>query len=143
MLALAWLLAAAAPAHEASDLGWMSGRWISETDGRWTEESWTRPRAGMMLGTGRSGRGAELRDWEFMRIAPDAEGVLAFWGSPKGAAGVPFRLASLTAGEAVFENRSHDYPQRIVYRRDGKALIATVSLADGSNAASWRYRRAE
>jgi hypothetical protein len=44
-------------------------------------------------------------------------------------------------GEAVFENPHHDFPQRIVYRREGKALIATVSLNDGSNAMSWRYRR--
>jgi hypothetical protein len=141
MLAAAWLLIAAAPGHGAAELGWMSGSWISETGGGWTEESWSEPRAGMMLGTGRSGRGGELRDWEFMRIAPDADGALAFWGSPKGAPAVPFRLVSLDATEAVFENRSHDYPQRIVYRREGKALVATVSLADGSNAASWRYRR--
>jgi hypothetical protein len=43
--------------------------------------------------------------------------------------------------EAVFENARHDFPQRIVYRREGKRLVATVSLKDGSNAMSWRYRR--
>ena len=119
----------------------MSGRWVSEQGDRWAEESWTEPRAGIMLGSGRTGRASRLRDWEFMRIAPDADGHLAFWGSPKGAPAVPFRLKSLSASEAVFENPKHDYPQRVVYRREGKALVATVSLADGSNATSWRYRR--
>jgi Domain of unknown function (DUF6265) len=141
ILAAAWLLVAGSPGHEAAELGWMSGTWVSETGDRWTKESWSEPRAGMMLGSGRSGRGAELRDWEFMRIAPDSEGVLAFWGSPEGAPAVPFRILSLSAREAVFENRPHDYPQRIVYRREGKTLVATISAADGSNATSWRYRR--
>ncbi|HYD37573.1 MAG TPA: DUF6265 family protein [Allosphingosinicella sp.] len=140
MVATAWLVAAASP-HEASKLGWMSGRWVSEAGDRWTEENWSEPRAGMMLGSGRSGRGAQLRDWEFMRIAPDADGHLAFWGSPRGAPAVPFRLKSLSASEAVFENPRHDYPQRVVYRRDGEVLVATVSLVDGSNANSWRYSR--
>src|SRR5688572_21655047 len=107
MLATAWLLAAASPRHDAAELGWMSGTWASETGDRWTEESWTAPRAGIMLGTGRSGRGGEVRDWEFMRIAPDSEGVLAFWGSPKGVPAVPFRLISLGKRQAVFENRAH------------------------------------
>ena len=141
-LAAAILLGAAAPSGpDAGRLGWLSGSWINENGERWTEESWSAARGGMRLGTGRSGRGATVRDWEFMRIAPDSDGVLAFWGSPKGAPAVPFRLVSLTATEAVFANPSHDYPQRIVYRRDGPALVATISAADGSNATSWRYKR--
>ena len=141
-IAAAWLmLAAFSPGPNVASLGWLSGAWISETGDRWTEENWSTPRGGMMLGTGRSGRGEATRDWEFMRIAPDADGILAFWGSPKGGPAVPFRLVSTRTAEAVFENRAHDYPQRIVYRRDGKALVATISAADGSNTTSWRYRR--
>jgi hypothetical protein len=140
--AAAILLVAAAPEKaDVSRLAWLSGSWVSEEGERWTEESWTAPRGAMMLGTGSSGRGQAVRDWEHMRIAPDEAGVLSFWGSPKGAAAVAFRLVSLVEGEAVFENPRHDFPQRIAYRRDGEALVATISLQDGSNAMSWRYRR--
>ena len=141
-VAAAWLmLAAFSSGPDVAALGWMSGDWVSETGDRWTEESWTTPRGGTMLGMGRSGRGAELRDWEYMRIAAEADGRPVFWGSPKGAPPVAFRLTRQSASEVVFENPKHDFPQRIVYRREGKALVATVSAADGSNATSWRYRR--
>jgi hypothetical protein len=140
--AAAALLVAAAPERaDVSRLAWLSGSWVSEEGERWTEESWTAPRGGMMLGAGSSGRGEYVRDWEQMRIAPDEAGVLSFWGSPKGAPAVPFRLVSLGETEAVFENPQHDFPQRIVYRRDGHGLVATISAKDGSNAMSWRYRR--
>jgi hypothetical protein len=136
------LLAGAAPAtSDISRLAWLGGNWLSESGDRWTEESWTAPRGGMMLGAGSSGLGGEVRDWEHMRIAPDESGVLSFWGSPKGAPAVPFRLVSITATQAVFLNPGHDYPQRIAYRREGAALIATISLADGSRPMSWRYKR--
>ena len=141
-VAAAWLvLAAYSSGPDVDALAWRSGDWVSETGDRWTEESWTSPRGGMLLGMGRSGRGPELRDWEYMRIVPGADGRPVFWGSPKGAPAVPFRLVSLTATEAVFANPSHDYPQRIVYRREGAALVATISAADGSRATSWRYKR--
>ena len=135
------LVAAAPPKPDVSKLAWLSGSWVSESGDQWTEESWSAPRGGMMLGMGSSGRGERVGDWEHMRIAPDETGTLSFWGSPKGAPAVPFRLVSLTAGEAVFENPKHDYPVRIVYRREGKALVATISGAGGANPMSWRYRK--
>jgi hypothetical protein len=142
MAAAAVLLAAASPERaDISRLAWLSGSWVSEEGERWTEENWTAPRGGMMLGAGSSGRGGVVRDWEHMRIAPDDAGVLSFWGSPKGAPAVAFRLVSAGESNAVFENPRHDFPQRIVYRREGEALIATISAKDGSSAMSWRYRR--
>jgi hypothetical protein len=41
----------------------------------------------------------------------------------------------------TFVNAAHDYPQRIRYWRDGRDLMAEVSLADGSKAQRWRYAR--
>lgn len=136
MLFLALVIAAATP-----DLGWLAGSWIAKDGPSWTQETWSAPRAGVMLGTGLSGKGDVAESFEFMRIAPDAEGRLLFWGSPDGKAPVVFRWQSGGDREAVFANAGHDYPQRIAYRRDGPALIATVSLADGSKARSWRYAR--
>jgi len=138
MLLLAFAIAAAAP-----DLGWLAGRWTTDDGRSWTEETWSVPRGGVMLGTGLSGEGDAAGRFEFMRIAADPDGRLTFWGAPEGQAPVPFRSQSGGADEAVFVNPAHDYPQRIAYRREGAVLIATISRADGSKAQSWRYTSAQ
>lgn len=137
---LAAMLALQASAG-ASDLAWLSGRWEAASEGRWTEESWSAPRGGMLLGYSRSGRDEAVREFEHLRIQPSQDGVPVYWASPGGRPAVPFRLVSVTGTEAVFENPQHDFPQRIRYRRDGEVLVATISAIDGSNATSWTYRR--
>jgi hypothetical protein len=140
-IAAAALLGAAPPARpDVASLGWMSGRWVEERGGRWAEESWSEPRGGVMLGTGLSGKGGIADDYEYMRIARDAQGV-AFWGSPRGRPAVSFRLVSSGPNEVAFENPKHDYPTRIAYRREGGVLTATISGPGGAKAMSWRYRR--
>lgn len=137
---LAALLAFQAPASVA-DLGWMSGRWETASSERWTEESWSSPRAGMLIGYSRSGRGETVREFEFLRIQAGADGALAYIAQPGGRAPVAFRLVSASGTEAVFENPQHDFPQRIRYVRAGDRLTATISAIDGSNAMSWNYER--
>ncbi|MBX3561371.1 MAG: hypothetical protein KF780_06115 [Sphingomonas sp.] len=137
---LAAMLALQAPAT-VDDLGWMAGHWTREADGRWTEESWTAPRGGMMLGVSRSGRAEAVREFEFIRLQAGADGVPVYWASPGGRPPVAFRLASHGPNEAVFENPAHDFPQRIRYRREGETMTATISAIDGSNAMSWQFRR--
>ena len=137
---LAAMLAVQMPAA-VSDLGWMAGHWASEADGRWTEESWTAPRGGLMLGVNRSGRGEAARAFEFIRLQAGEDGVPVYWASPGGRPPVAFRLVSHGPGEAVFENPAHDFPQRIRYVVDGDELTATISAIDGSNEMRWRFRR--
>jgi len=139
-LFLAAMLALQAPAA-VSDLGWMAGHWVSEADGRWTEESWTAPRSGLMLGVNRSGRGEAARSFEFIRLQAGADGVPVYWASPGGRPPVAFRLASHGPSEAVFENPAHDFPQRIRYVVEGATMTATISAIDGSNAMSWSFAR--
>jgi hypothetical protein len=119
---------------------WMAGCWIMQADQKWTEECWTPPRAGMMLGSGRSGAAETLQSWEATQILPDADGKLVFWASPDGAARVAFPMLSQGANEIVFANPTHDYPQRVRYWREGKVLNAEISLADGGKPMRWRYR---
>ncbi|HEY0596493.1 DUF6265 family protein [Sphingopyxis sp.] len=139
--ALAVLLVAASPVATIDDLGWLAGQWASETGGRWTEESWTAPRGGVMLGHSRSGRGEVLREFEFIRIARGTDGILAYIAQPQGGAPVAFPLVRSEGTSATFENAAHDYPQRIVYERAGDTLTATISAIDGSKPRSWSYRR--
>jgi len=140
-IAVATVLAGASPAATVDDLSWMAGQWSREEDGRWTEESWTSPRGGVMLGHSRSGRGAALREFEFLRIAAEADGTPAYIAQPGGGPPVAFRLVRHDATGATFENPAHDYPQRIHYMRDGDTMTATISAIDGAKPMRWTFRR--
>jgi hypothetical protein len=139
--AAAMVLAAASDDRTAvDDLGWMSGHWTTAPDESWAEEIWLEPRAGLMLGLGRAGRGEALEDWEYMRVEADAEGVPVLWASQRGRSAVGFALVRGDASSAVFENAAHDFPQRIAFRRSGEEMTATISALDGGHAMSWTYR---
>lgn len=141
VLALLLMGQAPAPAHVA-DLAWLSGHWeTGDADGRWTEEHWSDPRGGVMLGTSRTLNGDRLRDFEFLRIQAGEDGVPAYLAQPGGRPPVTFHLTAHDATSATFDNPQHDFPQRIVYRRRGDTMVATISALDGSNAMSWTYRR--
>ena len=45
---------------------------------------------------------------------------------PAGQAEASFPLVRLGAAEADFENPAHDFPQRVIYRRDGELLRARI-----------------
>ena len=141
------LLAAAMPqaAPDFGHLAFMAGHWRTPIESRvgplYTEEYWSAPAGGMMLGYGRTLRGIDSASFEYMRISVDGEGGVAFYGQPGGAPAVTFRLARASPSEAVFENPAHDFPQRITYRREGDTLTATISRMDGGNAQSWRFER--
>lgn len=141
-LAVALLIAATEP--KLPD--WMAGCWESRTGERWTEECWTIPRAGMMMGSGRSGTGGLLDSWEVMQIETvetddPAIDPLTFYGAPKGQNRTAFAWVPGSEPGLTFVNAGHDYPQRIRYWREGEALVAETSLMDGSKAVRWRYRR--
>ena len=140
-MAAAAVLAAASPAATVDDLAWLAGQWSREEGERWTEESWTPPRGGVMLGHSRSGRGDRLREFEFLRVQAGADGVPAYIAQPGGREPVVFPLVGRDGMSATFENPAHDYPQRIIYVRDGDTLTATISAIDGSKARSWTYKR--
>lgn len=137
----AWAIQSA-PAT-TDDLSWMAGYWLSCEGGREVSETWTDPRGGLMAGVtvtvGRSGQGS----LEFTRIWPVGE-RLAFLAQPGGVPATVFPLIEATANRAVFENPDHDFPQRIVYARDGDTLTARIEgTADGqAQSMTWTYRAA-
>lgn len=133
------LLLAAAAAPELPE--WMAGSWTTAGGAdEWTEEWWTPPRAGIMLGAGRSGKADALGFFEHMRILCDGDGVI-FCALPQGRAGTCFRAVSSGSSSITFENPAHDFPQRVTYRREGKDLVGEISGLDGERLQRWRYRR--
>lgn len=99
-----------------ADLAWLAGCWEGTlATGAIYEEMWLAPRDGTLLGLARMTRGGRTVSFEFMRIIDDA-GTPVFIAQPSGREGTPFRATAATAGEAVFENPGHDFPQRVIYR---------------------------
>ena len=136
------LMGQAPPRMSVSELAWLSGRWESmSVRGRWTEETWSAPRGGVMLGYSRSGTGETMREFEFLRLQAGSDGVPAYLAQPGGRPATTFRLTASEGQSATFDNRQHDFPQRIRYVRTGDVLVTTISRLDGSNAMSWTFRR--
>ena len=142
-----WLLVAAvlATGSEAAALpAWMAGCWEQRSGERWTEECWTGPRGGMMIGSSRSGEGDRLDEWETMQIIIEetddpAIPRMAFWGSPRGVNRTIFVWVPAAEAGVTFVNAGHDYPQRIRYWREGRELVAEIALQDGTKARRWRF----
>jgi hypothetical protein len=107
-----------------AELAWMAGSWANEQDGKRSEEHWTAPAGGMMLGVHRDVEGAS-GSFEFLRIEESA-GKVTYLASPQGRPATPFELVESSAQRAVFANPKHDFPQRILYWRDGASLCAAV-----------------
>ena len=142
-----WMMGCWMETNSRMMTGWMTGCWEMRDGERWAEECWTIPRAGMMIGSGRSGTGDELGGWESMRIAlaePGDGGTvmpMAFLAAPGGTGWTAFAW-NPTDGEGVtFVNAANDYPQRIRYWREGERLLAEISLLDGSNAIRFSFDR--
>jgi hypothetical protein len=129
-----------------ADLTWLTGAWAGEDDrGVRTEEYWTTARAGTMFGVNRVIAGDRTVFFENLRIERTEDGGLVYLAAPKGRhPATPFRRVPSEADRIVFENPDHDYPQRIVYRRepDGALHQRIEGTENGEpKSGDWRLRR--
>jgi hypothetical protein len=125
-------------------MSWLSGYWLNCDDGRQLTETWSMPRDGLMVGVNQSSGDGEAA-FEFLRIATAPAGA-SYFAMPGGGAATEFPLAPAASGEmrAVFENPAHDFPQRIVYSREGQTLTARIEGAmDGkTEGMEWTFTAA-
>jgi len=125
-----------------SSLDWLSGTWVHEAaDGRATE-SWVGPERGMMVASNLTVLADGTRIYEFLRIADTQEGF-SYYASPNGRAPEEFKLQSLGNRRVVFENAAKEFPHRILYWRDGDALMARIegTIKGEAKAEEWRFER--
>lgn len=131
-----------APGLDPARLDWLAGHWTSGSGGGSTEEHWTSPAGGALVGMNKGVREGRI-SFEFLRIGPSAEG-LTYFASPAGRPATPFRAIELEARRVVFENKEHDFPQRILYWLDAEGrLHARVegSLAGQPRSREWVFTR--
>jgi hypothetical protein len=129
----------AAQVPALGNLAFMAGCWNGDAGrGRIIAESWTKPTVNVMLGTTRYLAGDRTVSWEFTLIEADSTGI-TMTPHPRGQTPTPFRLARLAPDTAVFENPTHDFPQRIIYRRAADTLVARIE-ADTPRARGTEWR---
>jgi hypothetical protein len=129
LLATAFLFSASAGSVE--QLSWLSGCWRSESNDRQMTEQWMKPAGNQMLGVSHTVAGGKTREFEFMRIVQEENGEIFFVAQPSGYKETRFRLTLVNEREARFENPEHDFPQRVIYRRDGDKLVGRIEGISG------------
>ena len=126
-------------------MDWLAGCWKGGAGERVIEEQWMQPRAGLMLGIGRTAAGDRIQSYEQMRIEEEGE-RLVFTSKPLGKPEDSFRALPQVDEAMVFENLEHPFPQRIIYRRapDG-SLAARIEGKRGDKVVGIDYamRRVE
>lgn len=130
----------AAPAALVTALAWMAGSWAG-TEGRFDhEEHWTAPGGGAMVGMHRTVGNGRMVEFEFLRIE-ERDGTLVYLSMPGGRSpATPFTLSELGRERVVFENATHDFPQRVLYWKDGAALRARIEGIDNGRTRSLEWR---
>jgi hypothetical protein len=108
-----------------ADLSWLAGHWSGTVKGVQMEEVWLAPRGNVMPGVHRDVKPDGGTFFEFARIEATKEGIV-FFAQPLGRPPTPFELVELKNRRAVFESPEHDFPQRIIYWREGARLCARI-----------------
>jgi hypothetical protein len=130
---------------QLSDLGFMAGCWRGLTrSGTTIEEFYTTPSSNLIVGATRYVRDGRTVDFEFTRIDQTDSGAV-ITPHPKGMRSVSFAPKTIARNRAVWENPTHDFPQRILYTRVADdTLVARIEgrTPSGERALEWRMVRA-
>lgn len=106
--------------------GWITGCWSGQVGAMTFEEQWTKPVGGNMLGVGRMLKGGKVMFTEFLRIdlRNDTLVYTPRIGTKQGP--TEFTLKSQSDVQVVFENPTHDFPQRIIYTKNADSLHGRI-----------------
>lgn len=138
VMASAAALAQEKPTLEA--LAWMAGSWSGTSRGIEMEEHWTRPSGNSMIGMHRDvGKGRTL-GFEFLRIVQQPDAIV-YLSMPDGRSpATPFPLKEVSGTRVVFENPAHEFPQRIIYWKDGADLRARIEGTQNGKESGMEWR---
>jgi hypothetical protein len=130
-------------APTVAQVGWIAGCWELSAGSRRIEEQWMAPRGGLMLGVSRTVVGDSLREYEQVALF-ERGGRLVYAATPARQAPAEFESIAVSDSAVTFENPTHDFPQRVMYRRHGPdSLVARVEgLRSGRlRGSDYPYRR--
>jgi hypothetical protein len=123
-------------------LAWLSGSWSGTSSGVDMEEHWTAPKGNSMIGVHRDVAKGRTLSFEFLRIEQQGDRIV-YLSMPNGQSpATAFPLKEASDGRVVFENPQHDFPQRIIYWKDGHDLRARIegTINGKTGSEEWRWR---
>lgn len=114
-------------------IAWLAGCWESPDGSGDYDERWMPPKGQTMLGMSRTVQDGKTVAWEFLRIHQEADGIY-YTSNPSGQSQASFKLIECREGHVVFENATHDFPQRIMYKvdKDGALMASIEGKSDGT-----------
>lgn len=127
-----------------SALAWMAGSWGGSADGVTSEEHWTSAAGEGLVGMHKDVKAGKMTGFEFLRVEVDAQQRICYVSMPGGAPPTSFCAVEVGERRVVFENREHDFPQRILYWLDGEGrLHARIEgpAGSGESAMEWVWSR--
>lgn len=123
-------------------LSWLAGNWIENGKTRTVRERWAGPYGGVLLGVAVTTQGDTAKSFEFLRIAKTPTG-LSYFASPNAAPPTEFKAIEICNARVVFENKTHDFPQRVIYAKgaNGDLTARIEGMLKGKLAGQdWHYR---
>ena len=117
------------------DFGWLVGTWMRTFSRGTVHETWRRLGDSMLEG------GSYVIDTttdtkrqdEWILLA-NMDGTLYYIAKPKqNPEPTAFKLVAVDADSATFENPNHDFPQRIIYTRQGESAMTVTIEGPGDN----------
>lgn len=144
MLSLVFAVAGAYVNDPIDGLAWMAGDWTCPKWGGTFEERWSPPSAGTMMGTGRLIVDGKTAFMEFLSIE-SIDGVLTMHillGKPSKSVSSPvaFKMTRSSAGEAVFECPTNEFPSKITYTKKAGALLCVIEGIQNKKPAREEFR---
>ena len=125
--------AAASQSEGIGDLEWLVGTW-ARSGGR-IEETWRRLGDTLLEGASYivDGETGTKRQDEWILLT-SMDGDVYYITKPRGnPEPTAFQLVATGDDTATFENRNHDFPQRIIYKRVGEAAMTVTIEGPGEN----------
>jgi hypothetical protein len=113
-------------------LVFMAGCWAFGSGGREFQETWMKPEAGSMMGMARTVANGRTVFSEHMEIREENGAITMYVQLRLPGRVTPFKLTASSETEAVFSNPEHDFPQRIIYRKQDDGLFARIEGGKGT-----------
>ena len=109
---------------------WIIGSWEQKTDKGILTETWQRQNDSVFVGSCYFINESDTLHRETILLEQRADSI-TYSANVKGQnndKAVPFRLTTANTNSLVFENLTHDYPQKIVYQKNkSNGLVVTIS----------------
>ena len=106
----------------------MSGCWLMRDDAKQLQirEYWMPPEGTSILGMSRTIKSGKTSAYEYMRIEERKDGIYFISRPHENRDETEFKLVSKQGGRFVFENKEHDFPQRVIYMADRSGLTGRI-----------------